>query len=102
MQIHFKAPCPICQHMMVKNRLEEHIAKHSSSPEFECNVGEKVYFSQKDLNKHFKRYHENNQFSLENHLTAHLKVSCPICSKLMIKKQLSRHMKYSHSSGQLN
>lgn len=80
MQIHSQTPCPICQFVVARSRLKDHIAQHSS--EFTCKVCEKDFSSQKLLTQHI-----------------HMKVPCSICGKPIFKLFLKQHMKYVHSSG---
>src|SRR5690349_14369738 len=57
-QTHLKVPCPICQRMLAKYRLRNHIEEHSSIVKFECDACDKVYFSKKNLNSHKNSKHE--------------------------------------------
>lgn len=107
MQIHVKAPCSICGHMMATHRMKIHLAQHTFARKFECALCEKAFSSATYLNKHNVRVHTSADFQCDycnkvfrhkdiakSHILNHIKTPCRKCGKLVGKPYINQHMKW--------
>lgn len=97
-QRHFKIPCLVCQHLMSRERLKDHMEENHSFKVSQCDICGKSFRSFKKLQQHTLSVHKvqkvqcdfcgkfcRNKTLLRQHVLVHVQVSCSFCGKLIKK-----------------
>ncbi|KAH8390867.1 hypothetical protein KR215_001205 [Drosophila sulfurigaster] len=103
----FAMNCFLCPRIFTDiDELQEHLSVHSLEPpsqnttsqqNFNCNVCERSLRSEKELNKHYKYYHESNMLRKANE--ANQRFECKYCENIYLsQKSLQLHMDSHHGT----